>query len=48
MVEWWNGRGQRDRKGLVLPVRPVMEGVSAELISGGVERRIPVFLGTIE
>lgn len=48
VIERGNGRRWRERKRLVLPVRPVMQGVCAKLVSGGVESRIPVFLGTIE
>ena len=46
--ERWDNWGLRYRKGLVLSVRPIMQGVGVELISGGVECLILVFLGTIE
>ena len=47
VIEWRNDRRGGQWKSL-LPVRPIVHGVGVELVSGGMERRISVFLGTIE
>lgn len=48
VIKRWNNRRWGQRRGLVLPVHPIGQGVGVELVSGGVESRVPVFLGTIE